>query len=350
VELLKGIAEHFQCTNILDRGDCSVENFDISEKQITKRQHYIPKVYLKQFAFDEQKTPHVYAVFPDKNHPCPVSIDKICCCASLYDQIAIDPESEDKIYIAPNEIENIFSVIEGKYALIVSKIKEILNKKCEFELSTEEIGALRGFISSLLSRNPIFVHISNCIVDRMYAQNPTYMEYIRRTYPDVPSNVVISYIANDFFKKQLFISILALADTMENSQLCIFRTKDSTFVTSDMPVVNIWGENSGIKYDLVGMPISPELFVAFIDTVYDVPKVLSIDSQSVMRINCRQRKAKSILISNKKEILSFIDFSYVYGEKENDDDFFSQLLGPDKDRIMEEYHEIMNSQKIKYWE
>lgn len=34
----------------------------------------------------------------------------------------------------------------------------------------------------------------------------------------------------------------ALAETMKESQLCIFKAKGSVFVTSDMPVVNIYGE------------------------------------------------------------------------------------------------------------
>ena len=42
---------------------------DLSEEQITKRQHYVPKTYLKEFSFDEHKVPHVYAVFPNGKEP-----------------------------------------------------------------------------------------------------------------------------------------------------------------------------------------------------------------------------------------------------------------------------------------
>ena len=47
------------------------------------------------------------------------------------------------------------------------------------------------------------------------------------------------------------------------------------------PVVNIYGEKDGIKYDLLGMPITPELFLAFVDTVQRIPRIIIIDDNSV---------------------------------------------------------------------
>jgi hypothetical protein len=54
------------------------------------------------------------------------------------------------------------------------------------------------------------------------------------------------------------------------------------------------------------------------------------------------------LISNRKELLSYIDSSYDYGE-EDDEAQFMQLLEPDKETILKEYREIMDSERIKYW-
>lgn len=325
-----------------------MELLDISEEQITKRQHYVPKAYLKYFSVDEEKTPHVYAVFPNGKEPQKVSIEKICCSSYLYDQIAIDQDTGVQIFAAPNELENMFNPVESKYAVIVSKLKSDLWEKNDFELMAEEIEVLKGFLSLQLWRNPIFVHISNCIVDRLYAQNPDYMEYIKKEFPDEQSNVMIAYLANESLKRFLLLSTVAMADTMDESHFCIFRTQDSLFVTSDMPVVNIYGEEQGIRYDLVGMPITPELFVAFIDAGCDIPKVLSIDSRSVRRINSRQHKPKSTLISNRKELLSYIDSSRDYGE-EDDEEQFMQLLGADKERALKQYREIMDSERVKYW-
>lgn len=325
-----------------------MEYIDLSEEQITKRQHYVPKTYLKAFSFDKQKVPHVYAVFPKSKESVPVSIEKICCQSYLYDQIAVDPDSGEHIFAAPNELEGFFSAIEGKYAAIISKLISDLHEKNDFQLATDEISALKVFMSLLLWRNPVFVHISNATVNKVYAQDTEYIEQIQKEFPDVPPNVVISQVAHDFLKKQLLISMLALFDTMEGSQICIFKANSSSFITSAMPVKNIYGEKNGIKYDLVGMPITPNLFLAFVDAEIPIPKVVPIDEYSVKRINGRMvGGSRNILISNQKELLSFIDFTY---EREDDDNsWLYSMLSTDKETELKQYNEIMNSKDIKYW-
>lgn len=325
-----------------------MEYVDISDKQITKRQHYVPRAYLKNFAAEDQKTSQVYVVFSHDKKVKLVSIDNICCRNYLYDQIAIESESEAHIFAAPNEIEDGFIAIEGEYATIIAKLMADMHSRHAFELSTQEIGKLRGFMSSLICRNPVFVHISNCTVDRLYNQDPEYIERIRNTFPDVPSNLFVSYLANEALKMYLMISTLAMAKTLEKSQICILRTDDSLFVTSDIPVVNIYGEECGIKYDLLGMPIAPKLFLAFIDADFPIPQVVSIRDCEVKRINGRQTSgARKLLISNSEELLAYVDYSYEY--EQEDDTWLYQMLHVDKETTLKEYREIMNSKEIKYW-
>ena len=325
-----------------------MEYIDISDKQITKRQHYVPKAYLKNFAVEEQRTLQVYVVFSDDKEAKKVSIDNICCRNYLYDQIAIDSESNEHIFAAPNEIEDSFIALEGEYASIISKLIADSLARNDFELSTHESRKLKDFLSLLMWRNPIFVHISNCIVDRMYNQDPEYIEHIRNAFPDTPPNLFISSLANEHLKEYLLISTLAMAETMEKSQICLFRTQGALFVTSDIPVVNLYGEEHGIKYDLMGMPITSDLFLAFIDTDYPVPKIVTVDNCQVKRLNGRQISgARRLLISNSEEPLSYVDFSFEY-EKE-DDSWLYQMLHVDKETALKEYREIMNSKEIKYW-
>ena len=143
--------------------------------------------------------------------------------------------------------------------------------------------------------------------------------------------------------------MLALVDTMDDSQICILKAHNSTFITSAMPVRNIYGEKNGMKYDLVGMPITPDLFLAFVDVETILPKVVTIDECSVKRINSRQLGgAKNILISNKKDLLSLIDFSFKR-EDNNDDSALYSMLSTDKETALKYYNEIMNAKEIKYW-
>ena len=115
-----------------------------------------------------------------------------------------------------------------------------------------------------------------------------------------------------------------------------------------MPVSNIYGEKNGIKYDLLGMPITPNLFLAFVDTEIPIPKVVPIDEYCVKRINGRMvGGSKNILISNKKDLLSFIDFTYE--REDNDDSWLYSMLSTDKETAIKHYNEIMKAKEIKYW-
>ena len=113
-----------------------------------------------------------------------------------------------------------------------------------------------------------------------------------------------------------------------------------------MPVVNIYGEKDGIKYDLLGMPITPELFLAFVETVQRIPRIIIIDDNSVKRMNSKQIN-KEMLISNRIDLLSYIDFS-IDVEKEDDEQVY-QLLHTDKETALKQYEDMMSSKEIKYW-
>ena len=327
-----------------------MEYTEVLDKQITRKQHYVPKAYLKNFSVSNQKSEQVYVVFANDENAKMVSIDNICCRSYLYDQIAIDPDSKTHVFAAPNEIENSFIELEGEYATIISKIKNALRDSDEFELARVEIDKLRQFMSSLLFRNPVFVHLSNYIIDTQYKNDPQHIKHVKDIFPDVPQNVYLSMLVNEFLKMNIAPDVglfpRALAETMKESQLCIFKAKGSVFVTSDMPVVNIYGEKDGIEYDLLGMPITPELFLAFVDTVQRVPRIIIIDDNSVKRMNSKQIN-KELLISNRIDLLSYIDFS-IDAEKEDDEQVY-QLLHTDKETALKQYEDMMSSKEIKYW-
>ena len=196
----------------------------------------------------------------------------------------------------------------------------------------------------------VFVHLSNYIIDTQYKNDPQHIKHVKDIFPDVPQNVYLSMLANEFLKMNIAPDVglfpRALAETMKESQLCIFKAKGSVFVTSDMPVVNIYGEKDGIEYDLLGMPITPELFLAFVDTVQRVPRIIIIDDNSVKRMNSKQIN-KDLLISNRIDLLSYIDFS-IDAEKEDDEQVY-QLLHTDKETALKQYEDMMSSKEIKYW-
>ena len=96
------------------------------------------------------------------------------------------------------------------------------------------------------------------------------------------------------------------------------------------------------------MPITPNLFLAFVDADTPIPKVVTIDECSVKRINGRKLgNSKNILISNRKDLLSLIDFSFK--TEDEDDSWLDAMLSTDKETALKQYNEIMNAKEIKYW-
>lgn len=56
---------------------------------------------------------------------------------------------------------------------------------------------------------------------------------------------------------------------------------------------------------------------------------------------------KELLISNRIDLLSYIDFS-IDAEKEDDEQVY-QLLHTDKETALKQYEDMMSSKEIKYW-
>ena len=132
-------------------------------------------------------------------------------------------------------------------------------------------------------------------------------------------------------------------------KLPIYKNQIGKYLTKKDIVSNFphnFEIKDGIEYDLLGMPITPELFLAFVDTVQRVPRIIIINDNSVKRMNSKQIN-KELLISNRIDLLSYIDFS-IDAEKEDDEQVY-QLLHTDKETALKQYEDMMSSKEIKYW-
>lgn len=80
--------------------------------------------------------------------------------------------------------------------------------------------------------------LSNWKANTQYKNDPQHIKHVKDMFPDVPQNVYLSMLANEFLKINIAPDVglfpRALAETMKESQLCIFKAKGSVFVTSDM--------------------------------------------------------------------------------------------------------------------
>ena len=327
----------------------------INNETIKRNQHYLPKAYLQFFAHSDKKTKMTYVYFSHSKQIKYVPIDNICNQSYLYEEIAIEPETDSHVFMHPNEMENSFIPLEGNYATIIRTLLQNLKSYGEPRLSAKDCDALKQFIASIIARNPLFVHLSNYIARTMYDKNATYFQQLKSKFSDISDGIILSMAATEILK--LFIhpqqGILnrSMDATIENSKLCILKTNSAVFITSDSPVVNIWGENNGIEFDLLGMPITSNLFLAFVDIDDDIPELFYIDEQAVRAINNRQaRPISKLFISNNKNILSYIDLIPDNDNDESDNDWLFDMLQIDKETFLKQYSDFKKSKDNHYWE
>lgn len=322
----------------------------INMKDFTKRQHYIPEAYLQFFANTEKNTKKVYAYFCDKKELKYVSIENVCCQSLLYEEIAINVDENRKIYIAPNKIEKSFVQLEREYASIVRRILKDFREEMFLRITDSDAETLKEFMSSLVSRSPILVHIANCVTKMVYGKNQPMLNEIKEKVPGVPENVILSVLAHNLIELCLSprkgIISLGIKQTMDDSQICLIHANKAKFITSSRPVVNIYGEANGTHFDLLGMPISQQLFLAFINTEAEVPSMMTIEEESVKRINSKQLRGKDLILIS-QNIDSLININYPEEIKEECEIF--EMPGYDKEEFSNLYHEIMNADRIKYW-
>ena len=326
-------------------------NSDID--RIKRDQHYLPKAYLQFFANDGKNKKMTYIHFLNNNKPKYISIDNICKQAFLYEEIAVHHETDEHLFIDPNQLENSFVSLEGKYASVIRKLLQNIEVYDEPKLSEEDCDILKQFISSTITRSPLFVHISNYITQTVYGKNSKFFMDFKSKFPEFEDGIILSLVASRFLNLYIHpqdgILSRSIEATMNNAKLCILKTNASIFITSDSPVVNICGEKDGFEFDLLGMPITPNLFLSFIDTDYNIPEIVYIDKKDVKSINNRQnRTIAKMLISSKENISSYIDINS-HSPNSIDDQIFD-LLYTDKETILKMYSDFENSKDNHYWQ
>lgn len=271
---------------------------------IKKRQHYVPQTYLRPFSSSGKNKDMIWAYFYEQKRIRLVAIDDVCVENYLYEHYICYDNGETE-FISLNSIENGYMRLENTYRPIIEKI--IGNPKDIISLTEEDRKNLTGFMSAMLFRHPIFINMANALGERFYNESSEWRKEITKVFPDVDDVYFKMLYLHDLLEKQQdpdqSLIIQAMKSTFDKDQFCIFKSCSGEFITSDAPVVNIYGDINGLEYDLVGMPISPQCFVAFIDINKNVSnKVIVIDDEQIMNINKHQynHSATGILMSKSK--------------------------------------------------
>lgn len=225
-----------------------------------------------------------------------VSIKDICLCNDLYEQKYKDDKGNN-IYVNRNSIENSFIGIERKYRSVINKLNSLQLKSNDEMISDEDRNILSQFMALTILRHPIFVNLTKKFVKQNIKSLNSYGD----------SNYIMNITTFAFLKyflsmddKALYIP--AMQSTIRDNNAFILKAKNLKFITSDCPIINLNGEYKNVKFDMIGFPISPDYFFAFIDSANDFNnRVISIGDEFVDFLNLYQVHSKSAKMLISKE-------------------------------------------------
>ena len=124
------------------------------EKEMTAKQHYIPRFFLERFA-DKDGVLWVYDAENSKKYE--KRADNICYIKNLYETEWDDTGKKEEKYVLQNDIENTFSKYESEFSKTLKEIDKIIRDDLNsgaLICSNRNKEILCRFIANLIFRNP----------------------------------------------------------------------------------------------------------------------------------------------------------------------------------------------------
>ena len=205
---------------------------------ITKRQHFVPQFYLKQFT-DKNERLHCYKIADGKHfHAHPNDV-----CFKEYGYEVESPIPNQK-FLLPNEIKKMFCSLEGEYSLalqsIVNKCSQNSNG-ISLICSPKEKEVFASMVSNFISRN--FLAVDSFVDDE------TTQDLLDNNQEVIEIDTLLRELkfgdAKPFVElaqKKLFLSptedgvAKSIIDSLLKMNLSFFVTNTENFITSDCPV------------------------------------------------------------------------------------------------------------------
>lgn len=237
--------------------------------QNTVKQHYVPQFYLKHFV-DDNSLLHIYDLKQKKIF---TQIPKnICYEKNLYETKWENANPKLGEFILQNQIENIFCECESKFSKVLSIILKVctpLQNPNALILHGEERNIFFQFIINMLVRNPQSMAMFSLNEMELDMKNNKEMHLIKALLDYIGFGGTESlYCAA---KKKAFLTEkmennfpAACIEVLKNYNYTFFYAKDSSFITSNVPVCV--GEDPTIKENdktSIYFVLSPKVAVLF---------------------------------------------------------------------------------------
>ena len=248
------------------------------EKKITKRQHYVPQIYLKSFSSDK-KCLWSYPLNQMENGKS-VPIRSVCFENYLYEICNNDGKPE-----VTNWIENVLSQLEGTFSTKLRELErkafhqENYKKKCF--LTTQEKLFWKLYIAVQITRSPIILEVTRTVAKAQFGGQLN----------DNQINNLALLLCLPFFgklkaeDKNAFNLILR---PLENMSISVGVDESGTLFTSDNPVYCYTPDREDLtkieEYEKIVVPLTPNLvllmFGGELAKEYDRNRLFPLDDEA----------------------------------------------------------------------
>lgn len=219
------------------------------EQGPTRKEHYIPRFYLKSFSADD-KSVYGYNVLSGEQKI--LGINKIC-----YENDLYEFKENSGEYINQNLIENWFRFFEEEFSKVFKSIFSKAQYKANYNtnsfLSPKEKALLTFFMVTIIGRNP----------DTLKIAQETVIDLLGDSITDISAkNIALQKclpIYQEFNPEDKNL-IMKFMKIFEDMSFQIGFSDKELLWTSDSPVV-LFGNNETLKLDEAILPISPQLIL-----------------------------------------------------------------------------------------
>lgn len=280
----------------------------MDKKQYTILEHYVPQCYLRQFSHQDGENHFAYCLFSNTTNIKRINVKNICAVKDLYEL-----ESWNG-YVDRNLIEDGFIKIESNYANFCRNYLIDIDHCEEVKVESIDVMFIANFCAFLVFRNKEMVDaLIKCCED--YVQyNSADWSALRREitsvdtqtleqeiFPCLNQNLAYS-LAHGLMKQMLDARVLSAEVVafceMLGSNCCFLYSQNEDFITSDFPLVNIYGRKAKLLgfEDIICLPINNKCCIAFSDNERHKFKVYTLNAEQVDIVNYAQFSKKYNLI------------------------------------------------------
>lgn len=281
-------------------------------EQITKKQHFVPEFYFKNFYGSNKKVCDYELKHKSYSYK---TAGQICYKHFLYETPWENNQGALGDFVQTNSIENHFRDRESVYRPLVNKVIENLSNNGDLFLNWDELNVIAEFVSNLFFRNPAIIRMSN--VDKL-----TDEDYKIKGVNEIKFLIEMTGVGelDPILKAAKYHELVddslkgsypdKMKQLLKSMRLTFLIAQESNFITSNQPVA-VKVDDKGDLQSLF-LPISPKISLTYnpigiIKNVVKLPPFVVYSINKIYLNDCRTG-ITNLYAQNKKDIENVLKF------------------------------------------